>query len=130
MMKKLLTISLFLMMTTPLYAGSGHDHGHSHGHNHDHSHDHHKAAKLDDTGVINAASQAVSKLVQQKQLIEGSPLDKKWSAVLPENKYIFQKGKGYYIVKFTVADKSLYILLRDNGDIYDANFSGQFVGLR
>jgi hypothetical protein len=41
-------------------------------------------------------------------------------------------GKGYYIIKLDNNDekKSLYVLMSIAGEVYDANFSGEFKGLK
>ncbi len=117
--------------TTPLaYAGSDHDHGHSHG---DGTHTHSKQAnRIDDTGALIAASKGIAAIIEQKQLVEGSLLDGTWGNTLDADKKISKKGKGYYIVSFDnkASNKMLYVLISDTGEIYDANYSGKFEGLK
>ena len=107
-----------------VYAGPCHDHslGHSYG----------TPAKLDDKGIIIAASNGVKAIIKQKQLIEGKSLDEAWGNTPNSAKSISKKGNGYSVVKFDSKDakKTLYVLLSDVGEIYDANFSGEFSGLK
>lgn len=43
-----------------------------------------------------------------------------------------KSGKGYYIIKLDnkTEKKSLYVLMAISGEVYDANFSGDFKGLK
>ena len=122
------TITFFTISLA--YAGPGHDHNHSHDHNHGHSHSAPK--KLDDKGLIAAASKGVNAIVLQKLEIDGELLDESWSNTADAAKSVRKKGAGYSIVKFDKKDskKSLYVLLSDIGEIYDANFSGEFSDLK
>lgn len=59
-------------------------------------------------------------------------LPKTWAAIPAKNVTISKKGRGYYIVSVLNEreKKSLYILMSDSGDVYDANFSGEFEGVK
>jgi len=48
------------------------------------------------------------------------------------DKRIHKKGDGYYIVGLTniKEEKSLFILMSISGEVYDANFTGNFPGLK
>ncbi|SFM04627.1 DUF6488 family protein [Nitrosomonas communis] len=123
------------IITIPLaFAGSDHDHGHSHSHGdntHTHSHGS-QTKKLNDKGALAAASEGVAAIIEQKQPVEGELLDEAWGNTPEEGKKISKKGKGYYIVSFDnkVSNKALYVLMSDTGEIYDANYSGKFDGLK
>ncbi len=58
-------------------------------------------------------------------------LPKTWASVAAKNVAISKKGKGYYIVSVLneSEQKTLYILMSDGGEVYDANFSGKFEGI-
>ncbi len=124
-MKIQLLAATLMLATAPLaYAGSGHDHGGG-------THSHVEAAKkIDEKGAIAVAAQGVSAIIENKQPVEGKPLDAIWGS--NTDKRINKKGNGYYIVSFDVkaAGKTLYVLLSDAGEIYDANYSGKFEGLK
>jgi len=123
-----LTAALLLATAPATYAGSGHDHGHSHGGS-THSHGE-EAKKIDDKGAIAAASNGVAAIIEQKHQVEGSALDAAWATTADADKKISKKGNGYYIVSFAGKDsKTLYVLLSDAGEVYDANYSGAFEGL-
>lgn len=55
-------------------------------------------------------------------------LDASWNDIEPDASRIEAKGDGYYIVAVAnkVKGKTLYILMSLSGDIYDANFTGDF----
>lgn len=128
---KLVTFSAVLLLTTApaAYAGSDHDHGHSHGGS---THSHGEAAKkIDDKGAIAAASKNIAALIEQKKPVGGTALDATWATTTDADKKISKKGNGYYVVSFAgKATKTLYVLLSDTGELYDANYSGKFEGLK
>ncbi|MBL4798135.1 MAG: hypothetical protein JKY50_12020 [Oleispira sp.] len=55
-----------------------------------------------------------------------------WLDLPAEQSSMHKKGKGYYIVKLDNSDekKSLYILMSITGEVYDANFTGEFKDLK
>ena len=55
-----------------------------------------------------------------------------WKSVsVGEGVKLHQRGRGYYIVAVvnSVEKKTLYVLMSNTGEVYDANFSGQFEGV-
>ena len=135
-----LTSSVYLLVLVTLVplvavAGPGHDHGHSHDHAHGHNHgDAHspKPAALDDSGLRKAGNDALQKIVSTKHPIEKQILDESWLKIPEAAKSISKKGTGYAILKFENKSlkKSVYLLLSSAGEIFDANFSGEFKGLK
>lgn len=59
-------------------------------------------------------------------------LPESWLDLPTAQASIHQKGKGYYIVKLdnSAEKKSLFVLMAISGEVYDANFSGEFNGLK
>jgi len=113
-----LTAVLALSTASVTYAGSGHSHDAP-------------AKKIDDKGAIAAASKGVAAIIEQKKPVQGSALDATWATTADADKKISKKGNGYYIVSFAGKDaKTLYVLLSDAGEVYDANHSGKFEGLK
>lgn len=55
-----------------------------------------------------------------------------WAAVTADKMAIHKQGEGYYIVSVENAEekKTLYILMSDTGEVYDANFTGTFEGMQ
>lgn len=115
--------------------GHGHgdkDHGHGdkdHGHGHGHGHGHNRAA-ANAKSILSAATEAVAQLFHHKQVIEGKALDQAWLNMPEGNKSVAKRGNGYFIVRYQgPADRPLFLLLSDEGDLYDANYTGHFPGL-
>jgi hypothetical protein len=124
---KHLLFTATLLLATPAFAGSGHDHSHSHG---GHGHAHEEVKTINESEAITVASKVLPQLVEQGHEIDGSPLDQSWSDVAQTGE-VHKKGNGYFIISFAGNDeKTLYLLLSDSGEIYDANFSGEFDGLK
>ncbi len=59
-------------------------------------------------------------------------LDKSWIGLPVEAARIHVRAEAYYIVTVLnrAEGRSLYVLMSDGGDVYDANFSGEFPRLR
>lgn len=59
-------------------------------------------------------------------------LKKSWRNIPENDKKIHTKGTHYYIVSIlnSAENKTLYFLLSDSGEIFDANFSGVFPNLK
>jgi hypothetical protein len=81
--------------------------------------------------AIIEAGNNVAAVVKQQSEIEGSKLDSSWENIPTSDKAIHKKGDGYYIVSLNnkAQNKTLYVLISDQGEFYDANFSGTFEGL-
>ena len=120
----LILASVLSLAVAPIaFAGSGHDHG-AGGHGT-------LPNMIDEKGAIAAATMAVSAIIEQSLDVEGAYLDAAWIATNDADKKIGGKGNGYYIVSFdnNATGKTLYLLLSDRGEVYDANYSGKFEGL-
>ena len=73
-----------------------------------------------------------------KQFVKSDPglgfgkLPESWAKLTAEQTTLYKKGKGYYIVKVNnpVEEKTLFVLMAISGEVYDANFSGDFKGLK
>lgn len=110
-------IASLILLTSPLIA-QAHIGGHG---------------EISEVDVIPMASEHVAALIEDGvELPEIGKLDKGWRNVDPSNKKIDQKGDGYYVVSFAhpKEEKTLYLLLSLSGDLYDANFTGKFEGLK
>jgi len=59
-------------------------------------------------------------------------LPETWRKVPAKNAKLHRNGDGYYIVTVTneAEQKTLYILMTSNGDVSNANFTGEFKGLK
>ncbi|AMO69620.1 hypothetical protein DOK_15039 [gamma proteobacterium BDW918] len=54
-----------------------------------------------------------------------------WANIASDAATIFESGDGYRIVKVVNPNEesALYILMSDEGEVYDANISGKFEGV-
>jgi len=113
-MKYIITtlISLILSSSLTLAHGGGHK-------------------KIKDSQIIEYSDRNISIVVNKEVKIEGDKLDKSWLTIPGSNKKIHKRGNGYYIITFKNDQnhKTLYILLSEEGELYNANYSGKFDGL-
>jgi hypothetical protein len=112
------TLAFALSSVSSVYAGSGHDHGYG-------------GSAMSEQMAIIAVSRDIKDIISQEIKIEGEKLDKSWEDLPLSNKAINIKGTGYYIIslKNDTQRKTLYVLLSDKGEFYDANYSGTFEGM-
>lgn len=82
--------------------------------------------------AIYIASQISKQFVGMDPGLGFGKLNESWNKVAEDKQRIFKAGDGYYIVSIenTVENKILYILMSIEGEVYDANFSGTFPGLK
>lgn len=87
---------------------------------------------VSDHQAIALVSRTVNQFIDYDPGLGFGKLDRSWKSITPENKKLHKKGEGYYIVSITNDNqsKTLYVLLSINGEIYDANFTGSFLGLK
>lgn len=116
MMKKILFLLSFLIMTHS-QSVIAHDGGHG---------------PVSETQAIDIASFTVNQFVHFDAGLGFGKLSKSWDGISTDEKRIHRKGDGYYIVSATNKQegKTLYVLMSIGGEVYDANFSGEFPGLK
>ena len=116
MIKKMTLLLTFLLMTCAqsVFAHSG---GHS---------------PVSETRAIEIASFTINQFIHFDAGLGFGKLHKNWNDISAEEKRIHKKGDGYYIVSATnkKEGKTLYVLMSVGGEVYDANFSGEFQGLK
>ena len=58
-------------------------------------------------------------------------LDRSWKEIPDDKVSISGSGPGYLVValEHDAEKRTLYVLMSKDGDVYDANFSGQFQGI-
>ena len=59
-------------------------------------------------------------------------MSESWSQVSEDQSQIVKKGEGYLIMKVAnpESDDSLFVLMDSAGEVYDANLTGSFSGLK
>ena len=82
--------------------------------------------------AIDAATFVVNQFVRFDAGLGFGKLNKNWNDISADEKRIHKKGNGYYIVSATnkKEGKILYVLMSVAGEVYDANFSGEFPKLK
>lgn len=118
-LKTLLLGFLLSLFSTPIMAGSNHDHGHDHGHSHSHAPVNQESAKITAKNIIGA-------FVRRKKL------DASWMSIIASSaeKKEFN-GKAEWIVTFTndkikdATKQKLYVFLTLGGDYIATNFTGK-----
>ena len=86
---------------------------------------------VDDQQAIEIAISVTQQFVDYDPGLEFGKLNKSWKGIPASHAGIYKKGNGYFIISVNNKElsKVLYILLSINGEVYDANFSGEFAGL-
>jgi len=82
--------------------------------------------------AIIIASNLAGQFVEHDPGLGFGTLSGSWVQLPLSDKRIHKKGDGYYIVGLTniKEEKSLFILMSISGEVYDANFTGNFPGLK
>lgn len=116
-MKKHLRVclSLMLLFSQQLFAHSDHSHG-----------------PISAAEAV-ALTAKVAKQLSSKDVGLGiGKLPASWAATPQSQIAIHEQGPGYYIVaaENKAEKKTLYVLMSFGGEVYDANFSGVFKGLK
>jgi hypothetical protein len=112
-------ITFLLSLLFMIYSQSAFAHGGGHG-------------PVSETRAIDIASFTVNQFIHFDAGLGFGKLNKSWKDVSTDEKRIHKKGDGYYIVSTTnkKEGKALYILMSVAGEVYDANFSGEFPRLK
>lgn len=81
--------------------------------------------------ALNIAKDAAVMLAEEDRGMGFGKLDDSWKTVPADNISIGKTGPGFYIVTLgNISEKrTLYVLMSNTGDLYDANFSGKFEGI-
>lgn len=116
MIKKFCSVFIFLCM---IHNQNALAHGGGHG-------------PVNEQQAITIASKVAAQFVNQDPGLGFGTLKSSWKQISPSEKRIHVKGKGYYIVSLTnkTEAKTLFVLMSVSGEIYDANFTGKFQGLK
>lgn len=112
MMKKLVSIFALLVM---LQAQNVLAHGGGHG-------------PISPRKAVSVALDAADQFTTFDSGLGFGKLGSSWKGLSRDASKIVTKGKGYYIVSVAnkAEDKTLFVLMSVAGDIYDANFTGDF----
>lgn len=108
-------IVLTLLTSQSLFAHSDHAHG-----------------PISESAAQSLALDVATNLSSRDAGLGFGQLPKSWASIPAKNVAITKKGPGYYIVSVLNESekKTLYILMSDGGEVFDANFTGEFEGVK
>ena len=111
-----LIFASLLFFLQDVYGHGGGSHGH---------------APLNEQEAIISATEHIALIIKHKIPIEDGEVNSSWKKIPETNKSVSVKGDGYYIIaiEHPGQDKTLYLLITAYGELYDANFSGNFEGV-
>ncbi|MFA7554096.1 MAG: DUF6488 family protein [Spongiibacteraceae bacterium] len=116
-MKVLSTILMLMTLLTSqsLFAHSDHAHG-----------------PISESAAQSLALDVATNLSSRDAGLGFGQLPNTWASVPAKNVAMTKKGNGYYIVSVLNESekKTLYILMSDGGEVFDANFTGEFEGVK
>lgn len=92
-------------------------------------HGHEKITEFAATGI---ASDVATHLSTIDGGLGFGKLPESWGKIKTGSVKLHKKGEGYFIMAVTnnIEKKTLYVLMSTTGDVYDANFSGEFEGVK
>jgi len=85
---------------------------------------------LKDSQAISVAYSVVKQFTQLDPGLGFGKLDSSWGKLPEAAQRVHKKHHDYLIIAFTNKNQTLYVLMSVSGDIYDANMTGQFEGLK
>ena len=95
-------------------------------------HEHQEPRVISESVALIVAQRATTSMSRKDAGLGFGQLQESWSAVPKEDLVIHKKGSGYYVVSVLnkkEEKKTLYVLMSDSGEVYDANFTGEFDGI-
>lgn len=95
------------------------------------AHGDHVHAPINDGKAMMIAGSVAENLASQDAGLGFGKLASSWMNITDNNISIYQKHKDYYVVSVVnlKENRTLYVLMSDAGDVYDANFTGVFKGV-
>jgi hypothetical protein len=117
MIKNTILSTLFSLILIQSHGALAHEGGH---------------APIDEQQAMMVATKVVDHIVSTNPDLGFGKLPASWQGLPEEAKLIHEKNTAYYIVAVTnkKEGKTLYVLMSSAGEVYDANLSGVFEGLK
>lgn len=96
------------------------------------AHEDHEHSYITESDAVVVAQKTVATLTQKDAGLGFGKLPTSWAALPAGKVKLHKNGMGYYIVaaQNDAAGKTLYVLMSsEDGEVYDANFTGEFKDL-
>lgn len=95
------------------------------------AHEGHAHSSITEPAAIVVGRDYAAQLTQEDAGYDFGMLPASWRSIPVKNAKLHRKGDGFYIVTVTneAEQKTLHVLITSNGDVSNANFSGEFKGL-
>jgi hypothetical protein len=97
------------------------------------AHADHEHEYITESAAVAVGKKTVVTLTQKDGGLGFGKLPASWAALPADKVKLHKNGDGYYIVAATndTESKTLYVLMSsENGEVYDANFTGEFKNLK
>lgn len=94
-------------------------------------HDSQQPRVISDTVALIVAQRAAKSMSRKDAGLGFGKLSESWSNVPREDLTMYKQGIGYYVASVLNKneEKTLFVLMSDSGEVYDANFTGEFSGI-
>ncbi|EDY86770.1 conserved hypothetical protein [gamma proteobacterium HTCC5015] len=95
------------------------------------AHSDHAHGPITEASALQLAKEAIIQLTEKDAGLGFGKLPNNWKATPATAAKIHKKSSDYFIVSVANATeaKTLYVLISSDGEVYDANFTGEFDGL-
>lgn len=95
------------------------------------AHSDHSQEPVSEAATLEIAADVANHLSSRDAGLGFGQLPTSWASIPKKNIAIHKKGEGYYIISLLndSEKKTLYVLMSDSGEVYDANFTGKFEGV-
>lgn len=115
-------LSLILFSITLIFAQQSAAHG---------EHEYQQPRLISESVALIVAQRATTSMSRKDAGLGFGQLSESWSTVPKADLSIYKKGSGYFVVSVVNRNEetTLYILMSDAGEVYDANLIGEFTGI-
>ena len=86
---------------------------------------------VSDAVALIIAQRATTSMTQKDTGLGFGQLEESWSTIPRDDLAVHKKGSGYYVISVLneSEQRTLYVLMSDGGEVYDANLTGEFDGI-
>ncbi|MBL4672707.1 MAG: hypothetical protein JKX81_10655 [Arenicella sp.] len=94
-------------------------------------HDYQQPRVISESVALIIAQRATTSMSRKDAGLGFGQLKESWSEVPSKDLSMYKQGKGYYVVSVLnrKEEKTVYVLISNYGEVYDANLIGEFDGI-